>query len=186
MSVTRIATRYAKSLIDFTQEQHKLERTLEDIQAFQETIKNRDLFLLFKSPIISPTKKRIIIDKVFKKGFDETTMAFFYIVLRKGREGLLPEIAEEFIAQYKEIKHISTVKLKMASQFSDETIEQIRKKLEASDATDENVEIITEVDESLIGGFVVELKDKLYDASVAHQLDKMKKGFTKNQYQKQS
>ena len=48
----RIASRYAKSLIDLAIEQGKLDIVLEDINAFVEATKNRDFILLLKSPIV--------------------------------------------------------------------------------------------------------------------------------------
>ena len=45
MSVIRIASRYAKSLIDLAVEQDKLERVLEDIKTFQKTVENREFYL---------------------------------------------------------------------------------------------------------------------------------------------
>jgi len=36
----------------------------------------------------------------------------------------------------------------------------------------------------LIGGFVIEFDDKLYDASVAHKLELLRKEFSVNQFEK--
>ncbi|MCK6630716.1 MAG: F0F1 ATP synthase subunit delta, partial [Anaerolineae bacterium] len=52
MSVIRIATRYAKSLIDLAIEQGKLEEVFADINMLKAATKNRDLYLLLKSPIV--------------------------------------------------------------------------------------------------------------------------------------
>jgi len=46
------------------------------------------------------------------------------------------------------------------------------------------VEIENKVDESLIGGYVLKIGDKLYDDSVKGKLDKLKKAFSKNDYEK--
>ena len=54
----------------------------------------------------------------------------------------------------------------------------IKAKLEASGAVNGNVELETKVDANLIGGFVLQFGDKLYDASVANQLKKLKKEFS--------
>jgi F-type H+-transporting ATPase subunit delta len=48
----------------------------------------------------------------------------------------------------------------------------------------DSVEIDTKVDPSIIGGFVIQLGDKLYDASVAHQLSTLKKEFNNNEFVK--
>ncbi len=184
MSVTRIASRYAKSLLDLAQEQGKLERILEDINTLKESVKNRDLYLLFKSPIINGTKKLQIVDALFAGKFDEMTMGFARIVINKGREMHLPEIADEFIQQYKVLKHISTIKVTTATPLGDAALAKIKEQLLNSSATDQEVEIETKVDPSLIGGFVIEFDDQLYDASVVHQMDKLKKEFSKNLYVK--
>lgn len=92
----------------------------------------------------------------------------------------LPEIMEEFIEQYKKMKHISTVKLVTATSLGAESISKIKQKLVASEATDDHVELLTTVDPDLIGGFVLDFGDRLYDASVAHKLEQLKKEFAKN------
>lgn len=182
MSVQRIASRYAKSLIELSQEQGKLERTLEDVKSFQKATKNRDFYLLIKSPVVSASKKLSILDALFKGKYDELTMAFLRILVNKGREMYLPEVANEFVDQYKKLKHISTVKVRSAVPLSEATLKAIHDKLQASQSTDEKVELITEVDESLIGGLVLEFEDKIYDASIAHKLEKMHREFGDNLY----
>lgn len=182
MSVQRIASRYAKSLIDLAQEQGKLDRVLEDVQSFKEVSKNRDFLLMLKSPVVKADTKERVFNQLFASKYDEMTMAFLRILLRKGREAHLAEIANEYILQYKIIKHISTVKLVTASPLSEEAVKTIHAKLLASNATDNNVELVTEVNPDLIGGFVILFEDKLYDASVAHKLELMKKNFKDNLY----
>jgi len=53
MSVKRIASRYAKSLLDLAKEQNNLEPVFKDMTTLQESVKNRDLYLMLKSPIIN-------------------------------------------------------------------------------------------------------------------------------------
>lgn len=175
MSVQRIAGRYAKSLLDLSQEQNKLDRVLEDVKSFQAASENRDFYLLLKSPIINARKKLSVLEALFKDKYDETTMAFLRILVNKGREPHLPEIAAEFIAQYKKIKHISTVKVTTAKPMTDAALKALTAKLAASDATEQTVEVETAVDPELIGGFVLEMNDKIYDASVAQKLEEVKR-----------
>lgn len=182
MSVTRIAARYAKSLLDLAQEQGKLDTILGDIQAFKGATEQRDFFLLLKSPIVNPDKKGKILQEIFGGKFDELSMAFINIVLRKGREGYLPDIAKEFLVQYNALNKISTVKLTTAAPVTEASLAAIKTQLQGSSKTASNIEIETAVDPELIGGFVIEFDDKLYDASVAHKLAQLKKGFSGNQY----
>ncbi|MEL7222128.1 MAG: ATP synthase F1 subunit delta [Bacteroidota bacterium] len=177
MSVQRIAGRYAKSLVELSQEQNKLDRVLQDMNTMKMASQNKDLALLLKSPIVNATKKQSVMDALFSKSFDEMTMAFVKLLINKGREPYLPAIADAFIAQYKKINHISTVKVITAKPLTEAGLNDLRKKLEASEVTEKSVEIETEVDENLIGGFVLEIGDKIYDASVAQKLEELKRSF---------
>ena len=182
MSVQRIASRYAKSLIDIAVEQNKLDRVLEDIYAFREANKNRDLQLLLKSPIVQASKKAVVMKALFGDKFDALTMAFLLILCSKGREMYPSDISVEFISQYKKIKHISTVKVISAVPLNRDVLNAIHDKLVKSSATDTHVEIVEEVDPHLLGGFIFQFDDKIYDASVAHQLEKLRKDFDENLY----
>jgi len=184
MSARRIASRYAKSLIDFGNEQGQLEALATDMKWFQEAVKNKDLLNLLKSPIVSQGKKRDIFEAVFSKNLSKTTNTFFNIILNKGREAIIPEIASEFNIQYKSMNHVSSVKLTTASPLSAEAVKAIEDKLLASDVTDQKVELETAVNPDLIGGYVIEIGDRLYDDSIAHKLNKLKKEFSDNQYVK--
>ena len=122
---------------------------------------------------------------IFGGKLSDLTMAFIKICIDKSREGLLPDISSEFLAEHKKMLGITTVKVTTATPLSTEAIEAIRKQLVASSDTLTNVDIEVKLDPSLIGGYVVEFGDKLYDASVAHKLEVLKKGFVNNVYNSQ-
>ena len=184
MSVIRIASRYAKSLLDLAKDQNAMDEVVSDMEGFSKMVENRDLYLLLKSPIIKIGKKAEIFDILFEGKVNKLTKAFLDIVLRKGRESLLPEIATEFLNQYKMSKGISSVTLTTATPISADALETIKAKLLASTATDQVVDVETKVDESIIGGFIVEIGDKLIDASVSHKLAELAKAMTNNEYEK--
>ena len=179
MSVSKIAGRYAKSLIDLAQEQGKLETVLGDMNSFRSATENKDLLMMLKSPIINTTKKRSILEAIFGESFDKMTMAFVNIVLTKGREEALPEICAEFINQYRSLKNITSATVTSAVALTEDTLDKIKNKIR-SEMTQGGgeVEIQTKVDPTLLGGFVIEIGDKLYDASVANRLKKLRKEFT--------
>ncbi len=184
MSIQRIASRYAKSLIELAGEQGKMEKVTEDMKAFHQACQNRDLYLFLKSPIINSGTKQKAFKAMFDGKLDSLTMAFMHIIIAKGREPYLPEIAAEYINQYKELKHISTVRLITAVKVDQATINDIIKSFETSKSTRNTVEIENIVKPDIIGGFKVEFDDKLYDASIKHQLDQMRQQFTSNLHKK--
>lgn len=183
MSVARIASRYAKTLVDLSIQQNKLDRVLEDVESFDAiTDENRDFYNFLKTPIIHKDKKQAIIKKLFEKSYDDLTMKFLLLLIAKQREMYLPEIADEFILQYKLLKHITTVRISSAVELSKEVLKKIEEKLKAGDLAGEKVEFETQVDPKLIGGIIIEFNDRVYDASVSHRLNRYKKNFGENLY----
>lgn len=176
MSALRIAQRYSKSLIDLAKEQGKLDVVTSNIRHFQTSVQNRDLAMLLKSPIVSASKKQNVLDALFGD-YDELTRKFLGLVLLKKREAALPQIADEYISQYKKLQGISTVKITSAAPLSQDTIDAIQAKLVSLGVATKRVELEKAIDESLIGGFILEIGDRLYDASTLAQLNKLKREF---------
>jgi len=169
--------------MDLATEQGKLDKVVEDMTFFAEVAKLKDVALLLKSPIINGDKKGKVLDAIFSGKVDPMTHSFIEIIIRKGREAYLGEIAHEVINQYRIIKGISIVEVVSAEKLSDEALDAIRKKLIDHKLTHGNIEFRTSVDPTLIGGFVISVEDKLYDASIKHQLDLLRKQFSTKDYQ---
>ncbi|WP_118976889.1 ATP synthase F1 subunit delta [Taibaiella koreensis] len=180
MQNPRLASRYAKSLIDIAQEQNALEAVLDDMELIQQICQsNHDFVLMLKSPVVKSDKKMAILHTVLDGRVQPVTMGFINLLVNKGREFYLPEIVEAFSTQYKELKHIRTVNLTTAVAIDDNVKKLIFDKVTASIA-DGHVELNTFVNEDLIGGFTLEVDDKLFDASIRRDLNDIKQQFTKN------
>ena len=183
MSEYRIASRYAKSLLDLAVEKGKLEQVNKDMKLLSDlAAQNRDLVLMLKSPIITHDKKLAVLNKVFAGKVDEMTLAFFQILTRKQREAYLVFVAEEFHHQYNTHKGIEEATItttfaldaKLKAEFS-KVVEKI---------TSKKVELTEVVDESIIGGFVLKIGDRQIDDSVSSKLKALRLEFTKNHYEK--
>lgn len=178
MSEIRIASRYAKSLIELANEQQAVEAIYADMDLFSSTCKvNRDLVVMLKSPIIRGDKKRQVIEASFT-GFNKLTTLFVNTVIRKGREAFLPLIAKEVIRMYNEQNNIASATVTTASAVGASVLADIQKTLETK--TGKKIVLEMEVDPSLIGGLVVRMGDSLYDASIAKQLKNIKKELVLN------
>jgi F-type H+-transporting ATPase subunit delta len=178
----RLASRYAKSLIDLALEKGELEKVFADMQWLQQVIKaSRDFANLLRSPIVKGDKKEKIVEAIIGNKVANITSLFVRLLIAKGREINLPEIITSFVSQYKEYKHIHPVKLTTASPINENLknaiVEQIKK---TSDM--KNIELETVVDEDLIGGFVLEAGDKLIDASIAYDLKQIARQFENNDF----
>jgi F-type H+-transporting ATPase subunit delta len=181
MQNPRLATRYAKSLIDLATEQNILDTVHADMALVQGICKiNGEFVSLLRSPIVASDKKESIITAVLQGKTTELTGLFIKLLVAKGREGNLPEIANAYIEQYNVIKNIKTIKLTTAQEVSEEVKSSIVAKIKGSDNYSINLE--TAVDESLIGGFVVEVGGNIVDASILRDLNDIKKQFLNNDF----
>lgn len=182
MSATRLATRYAKSLIDLAVEKQIIEEVNQDIETLNAATDNsRDFYLMLKSPIIDADKKKKVIEKAFSGRISKMTENFLDILIRKGREGYLPDIIDDFIKQYNKKKGITPVSITTAQPISEELQNKIINDLKQS-AGLEIIELTTKTDESLIGGYILKYDDKMIDTSVARGLSILKDEFDNNEY----
>lgn len=178
----RLAQRYAKSILGLAQEKGLLESVYTDMQWLQAICKsNRDFVNVLKSPVIKADAKLRIVTAVIGGRVSELTQAFASLLIRKSRENVLPEIITAFIAAYKEHKGIQTVHLSTPEPLSEEVkqlfSEQVKK--QGGFAT---VELLEQVKPDLIGGFVLQVGDKMVDASVAYDLRTIARQFERNDF----
>jgi F-type H+-transporting ATPase subunit delta len=178
----RLATRYAKSMIDLAIEKGELEKIFADMQWLQEVCKqSKEFTAVLRSPIIKPDKKQKVVASIIEDKVSVITSAFIRLLIAKGRESVLPEITTAFTNQYKVYKNIHTVKLTTASPLNEDLknaiVAQIKKTSEM-----QNIELETKVNPDLIGGFVLQAGDKLIDASIAHELKQISREFENNDF----
>lgn len=184
MSNIRLASRYAKSLIDLAIEKAQLEAIYADVKLLDTTLENSaELRTLLKSPIINAGKKQDILDAIFKAKLNTITHEFITILVRKGREPYLADITSAFISQYNKHNNITAISLTTAEATDQATVDAIIEKVKAVTNIDK-VELTTAVDAELIGGFVLKFEDKLFDASIARQLEVLKKEYRENKFEK--
>jgi F-type H+-transporting ATPase subunit delta len=169
----RIASRYAKSLIELAQEKGKLEEVHNDVlllnQAFKES---RELRVFLKSPVIRADKKLEVLNKLFLTKVSEVTGKFIVLMTNKGREQFLSEIAESFIIQYNESKNITPVRITSAVKLDKATIDNLLSGLRKREKIEE-IQLTETIDESLLGGFILLYGDKQIDSSVRSSLQKL-------------
>ncbi|MEI6595815.1 MAG: ATP synthase F1 subunit delta [Bacteroidota bacterium] len=173
MSETRVANRYAKALIDFSVEQNNLEVILNDMKFFLKTLKqNHQIESMLKSPVIVGGDKIAILKKIFDKDLHKDTIRFFEIVIRKNRGFYLNVIAKVFIEQYNILNNIMQATVKTAQAIDDKLKEEIKQFIEKY--MGKKVELKSIVDPKLIGGLMIQMDDKLFDASISGKLNKLK------------
>lgn len=181
MSEFRVASRYAKSLIELAEERGVLEDVHNDMLLFSEICdENRDFLLMIKNPIINNAKKLTILKKLFSGRANKLTLAFFEIISRKNRESVLPAIAREFHFQYNTFKGIVIAKVtttipldnKLRNEFKAIVRKMVGKEVELKEG----------IDKDLIGGYILKVDDKQIDDSLHSKLQELKLKLNHNSY----
>lgn len=174
MSVFQVASRYAKSLIDLANEQGNLDAVKSDMEQIAAVIKSStELQAVLSNPIIKTDKKQNILNSLFSGKVRPEILAFFDIMVRKGRSGILYATTLEFVREYNEIKGIVKAEVTSATPLSAVNIEALKTII--GQQINAQIILTNKVDASLIGGFVVKVGDRQIDATLAGKLNKLER-----------
>lgn len=180
MSDFKVASRYAKSLLDLSIEQGVVEEVHSDMRTFDNICRqSRDFYLMLKNPIINPHKKLKILDEIFSKKFHKVSMSIFRLITQKQRESYLPSICRQFLFQYNIYKGIETAEVTTTFPLT----ENLRKEFitVVRNMTGKKVELEEKVDKEILGGFVLKFSDRQVDDSLSGKLKELKLKFQRNQ-----
>ena len=173
MDQSAITVRYAKAFFSAAKEKKQLDKLKTDIEAVLEVCNTSDDFiLLLESPIVKTSKKAALIKQIFEGNIDKLTLNFLLLIIENKREVHIPGICRNFLDLTRKDQNIRAAMLTTAAEINPQTIEKIKILLEKELAA--SVELSTQVKPDIIGGLVLRLEDKQYDASVATQLKKIK------------
>jgi F-type H+-transporting ATPase subunit delta len=181
MSEERVASRYAKSLLELSQERGSLEKVYADMLSFTRTLStSRDLSLVLRNPIVKHDKKLAILNAVFGGNMNELTMAFFKIITQKNREAILESVATEFVKQYNLISNIQKATVTTAVPLTPElraTFQQM-----VVERTGKTVELQEVVNPAVVGGYLLRIGDQQIDNTIRTNVQKLKNKFKENPY----
>lgn len=180
MKETRVALRYAKSLISLAKERDVLEQVKEDMLTIKSVCEeNQDFNSMLKSPVVKNDKKNVVLNEIFGKVISETSLAFLNLLTNKKREAILAAVAVNFISLYNEYKNIVSASVTTATAITEDIRTEVLTQLK-SIVGDAEVQVEENIDENIIGGFILRVGDLEFNASVANKLQKLKREFVSN------
>ena len=166
--------RYAKALLGLAEENNMLERSYGDLQRVNAVFSaHKDIKVMMKSPVIRIAKKQSVLKHLFGNHIHPLIMAYMLIIVRKQRGHMIQGISNAYLRVYKQYLGIETVKITTAAPL-DEALRQ-KALWAARELTPHEIEFKEEVDPDIIGGFVLDLDDKQYNASVQYRFARIKK-----------
>ncbi|MFC5627110.1 ATP synthase F1 subunit delta [Algoriphagus winogradskyi] len=183
MSNQRVASRYAKSIMELSLEKGRLEEVHTDflrLTALAES--NHELNLVLKNPIVGSDKKLNVLKALFAKSVDPLTMTFFEIISRKNREEILLDVAKEFENQYN--LHMSIQVAEVTTTFPlDDTLRKEFAEVVKEVSGKKSVQLVEKINPDLIGGYILKVNDRQIDESLSSKLRQLKTQFITNHYE---
>jgi F-type H+-transporting ATPase subunit delta len=173
MNESKISVRYSKALFQTAVEKNILDKVFHDMLFIHEICLMEELKEVLSSPVIVPSRKTAIFHGILDKNVEKITISFVELLIKNGRESFLPAVARVFRDETLKYKGITQTSLTTAMPVDDNT----RKKISdfVSKVFKTKVELIENVDNEIIGGFILKINDNFIDASVRNKLRKIKK-----------
>ncbi|MHC4861157.1 MAG: ATP synthase F1 subunit delta, partial [Planctomycetota bacterium] len=162
------------ALIDIGEETGTLDRIYDDLTALVELYReHRDFRALFTSPRIDPDRKAAILRKVLGDELCKPVMGLLHVMVRKGREPLLDNVADQF-ARFKDLAEGKVhVHIESARPLAEDQRESIRRL--AEEFSKRAVIVHERVEPELVGGTIVRMGDFVIDGSLRRRLQALRK-----------
>lgn len=164
-----IAVRYAKALLESAIRLKLEDAIYEEMQMLSTNyIQVPKLRFTIDNPTLGNEKKLALLKTACGGDINDLTVRFLNLVFKEGRESSLQFMATAYLTLYRKHKNIIRGKLITAVPVSEETEAKMKQMVEKR--THGKVEFNTEVDPSIIGGFILEYDTYSLDASVKTKL----------------
>ena len=176
MADSKVAIRYATSFLDTAIENKVVEKVSEDFSlVYNSILKSKELKNALKSPIIKKETKQNIFNEIFGNKIGKDSKSYLDFVISKGRENIIVDILQKFFDLKDEHFGISKVNVTTAYDLSSEQKQLLQNRF--AEFLNKKVEFTFNIDKGIVGGFIAKVGDTVYNASILHQLDLLKKQF---------
>ena len=174
--MSRAAIRYAKAILETAVSSGKANQVNEDMKSIIAAVdSSADLREFLASPIISSDVKMKALSEVFSSVQAETK-SLFRLLQENKRFEIVVAIATQFNTQFDEMNGVEVANVTTAFPITADLEAQILAK--AATISTKKLTIQNTVDASIIGGFILRIGDKQYNASVSNRLQELKREFS--------
>jgi F-type H+-transporting ATPase subunit delta len=179
-----VARRYAQALFSLGAERDELGRVESDFSTVVEVVQDEpQLKGILENELVPVEKKEALLEETFGEVCSPLTLNFLRLLIEKNRQEYLTDIYVEFRQYADEARGIQEANVTLAEEPSEETRQVLREGLEK--LTGKKIRMVTSIDPDIIGGVVVRIGDRLYDASIRHQLEAMEEALVGSQGEKE-
>ena len=166
-----IAQNYANALLSIAIDDNKVIEYQKEVKELAKIIKdNPDFLILIDSRFLSINERKEKVKEILE-GFSADIVSFVQIIVEHNRVNYLEDILQAFNTLCNESQDILEGLIYTAFPLDEKTLIKIKKKISQIEHRD--VDLITRIDPSLIGGVKVVINSHIYDGSIKNQLEQM-------------
>ena len=172
-----VASRYGLALYSLALEENKIDSWQKDVKTLKSIFEeNTDFIMILGSSFLSLEERIEILEKTLV-GVDKSIVALIDVIMENNRTDLILDIFESFNSYCNQYRGVSEGLIYSTLKLDQTVIDQIEKKI--SKIENNKVELKNVIDPSLIGGVKIVIKDRIYDGSIKHSIEMMKKDLLK-------
>lgn len=176
-----ISKTYGEALYELAVEENKVDLFLDEVQTIRAVIAGDSQLSAFMGhPRIGNEEKLKLIETSLKGRVSDELTGFLCLIVEKGRFREILPILDYFIDAVKELKNIGVAYVETAVPMNEVQQKQIEERLLETTAYT-SMEMHFSVDESLIGGMIIRIKDRVVDSSIKTKLYELMKDLQKIQ-----
>lgn len=165
-----VARRYAKALRALAAQENRLEPVAQELTRFERVLADEAPLreALLRPWVKAAVKRTIVVTVTERLGLSPLTRNFLALVAQRRRLALLLDILVAYRALVDEAAGRARARVRSAAPLSDAQRAAIRERL--GRRLGKTVLLETEIDTTLLGGFVAEVGSQILDASLTGQL----------------
>ena len=173
--MTEISKEYAAALFALAREQGREREFSEALRLLSSALTAAPEYAeILASPGIPLRERQALLEQAFGGRVPEYVLSFVQLLCEKGRIRELGDCAREYETLYQALSAVSPARIVSAAELTGQEKEALVQKLQR--LCGHTVAAAYEIDESLLGGFIVYIDDRIIDGSLRHRLKEVKEG----------
>jgi F-type H+-transporting ATPase subunit delta len=162
------ARRYAESVFAIAKDDSSFDRWLADLATIREVFTNPDMAGFLADPKPTLSEKEAVAEKLLAGKVDRLALNLALLLIRREHAGAAAQLQADVQDLVNQARGVAVAQVTTAVELGPAEQQLVKERLEA--ITAKRIELETNVDASIIGGFVARVGDVLIDASLATRL----------------
>ena len=173
-----IAKRYSDALFNLVESNNlDIQSINSQLKSVSESLNNSDDLRNFMSnPVMTSEQKKDVIVSILNGRVDSVIINFIKLLIDKERFFAFKEITESFSNSVDRLNNIQRVQVTSAIELKAELKNKLREKL--SNKLNKNIELVMDIDKSIIAGLIIKINDNVIDMSLRHKFEELSKEMT--------